>query len=609
MAWWLRASFSVLLGAALFAVALLVAPAGCGDDGAGAAVVVSVSSSETGSGTEGTGSTSQESDGPTTASSGSSTASTTHDTAGSACGENEFVQSSACVPCPAGTTNEPGDDPAGPDTMCLDPCLAALGVPCATFDEAYLKASNTDATDRFGQRVALAGDTLAVGAPGESSKANGVNGNQADDLASASGAVYVFRRSGSTWVQEAYLKASNTGRGDLFGQSVTLDGDTLAVGAYYEASNATGVNGNQADDSANGSGAVYVFRRSGSTWAQEAYLKASNTGPGDGFGVSVALDGDTLAVGAWDEDSNATGVNGDQADNSAPHSGSVYVFRRSGSTWAQEAYLKASNTDGVEDCGSSCEYPGDTFGSSVALEGDTLAVGARGEASNATGVNGNQADNSAFDSGAVYVFRRSGSTWAQEAYLKASNTGAGDLFGYSVALDGDILAVGAFGEASNATAVNGNQADNSATNSGAVYVFRRSGSAWAQEAYLKASNTGANDWFGFSVALHRDTLAVGAWYEASNATGVNGNEADNSATNSGAVYVFRRSGSTWAHAAYLKASNTEADDCFGYAVALSGDTLAVGAFKESSNATSINGDQADNSAPNSGAVYVRRIAP
>ncbi|MFT5356960.1 MAG: hypothetical protein ACI9KE_004187, partial [Polyangiales bacterium] len=181
----------------------------------------------------------------------------------------------------------------------------------------------------------------------------------------------------------AYFKASNTGD-DWFGYSVSLDGDTLAVGAPLEASVATGVDGNQADNSAGRSGAAYVFRRVGGRWVQEAYLKASNTGADDRFGYSVSLDGDTLAIGAIYEDSDATGVDGNQADNSAGRSGAAYVFRRTGSTWSQSAYLKASNAESI-----------DSFGHSVSLDGDTLAVGALWEASAATGVDGNQNDNSA----------------------------------------------------------------------------------------------------------------------------------------------------------------------------------------------------------------------
>lgn len=497
------------------------------------------------------------------------------------------------------------------DAGTLDDCQCAFGVSCAVFEEGYLKASNTG-DDEFGFSVALSsdGNTLAIGAPRERSSATGVNGNQADDSAFESGAVYVFARIGTTWGQQAYLKASNTDEQDLFGLAVALsdDGNTLAVGALGESSSATGVDGNQADNSSFNSGAVYVFARNGTTWSQQAYVKASNTGRADHFGEAVALsgDGNTLAVGAWRERSNATGVNGNQADNSAQDSGAVYVFTRSGPTWSQHAYLKASNT-GV----------GDHFGAEVALSGDgnTLAVGALGERSNTTGVNGDQANDAAGSSGAVYMFARGGTGWSQEAYLKATNTGAGDRFGTSVALseDGNTLAVGAPQEASSATGINGNQADNSAVGSGAVYVFTRSSTTWSPEAYLKATNTGAGDRFGYSVALSSDghSLVVGAYLEESAATGLGGNQADNSAQDSGAAYVFARNGVAWRPGAYLKASNTDAGDRFALSVALSADaaTLAVGAYWEGSAATGVNGNQVDNSAPRSGAVYVRRIAP
>jgi hypothetical protein len=457
----------------------------------------------------------------------------------------------------------------------------------------YGKASNTGADDLFGYSVVLSGDTLAVGAPHEASAATGVDGNQADNTAPDSGAVYVFRRTGSVWQQEAYLKASNTGIDDRFGTSLALSGEILVVGAHGEDSAATGVGGSQTDNSALSSGAVYVFRHTATAWQQEAYLKASNTGAEDGFGWNVALSGDTLAVGAYNEDSAATGVGGNQADNTAPDSGAVYVFRRTGSVWQQEAYLKASNT-GV----------GDHFGESVTLSDDTLGVGAASEDSAATGVDGNQADNTALGSGAVYLFRRTGSVWQQEAYLKASNTGAGDEYGTSVALSGDTLAVGATGEDSAATGVNGSEADNTALYSGAAYVFRRMGTAWQQEAYLKASNTDADDWFGYSVALSGDTVLVGAPLEDSAATGVNGDQADNTTPSNGAVYVLRRAGTAWQQEAYLKASSTGNGDLFGTSMALSSDTLTVGARYESSAATGVNGDQANDAALHSGAIYI-----
>ncbi|HMS82321.1 MAG TPA: cadherin-like beta sandwich domain-containing protein [Nitrospira sp.] len=486
--------------------------------------------------------------------------------------------------------------------------------------QAYGKASNTGLADQFGYSVAVDGDTLAVGANREDSNGTGVNGvGEANDSATDAGAVYVFRRSGSTWAQEAYVKASNAGSDDLFGYSVALSGDTLAVGAVHEQSNGTGVNGGaEADDSASASvcnfgdcvaaGAVYVFRRSSSTttsiWAQEAYVKASNTGASDGFGYSVALSGNTLAVGAYLEDSNAMGINGDQADNSKSDSGAVYVFTRNGSTWTQEAYVKASNTGS-----------GDWFGRSVTLSGNTLAVGAPREGSLATGVNGNQTHLQALECGAVYVFRRSGNTWTQEAYVKASNTDENDWFGDSVALSGDTLAVGAWQEDSDATGINNANQGNAPAPSpgyqaGAAYVFIRSGTTWTQQAYVKASNTDSGDRFGRSVALSGDTLAVGA-REGSGATGINGDQSNNSFfTRSGAVYLYTRSGSTWTQQAYVKASNTGSDDLFGYSVALSGDTLAVGAVHEESNGTGVDGGaEADNSASvpgvgAAGAVYV-----
>jgi hypothetical protein len=410
--------------------------------------------------------------------------------------------------------------------------------------QAYVKASNTDAGDQFGHAVALSGDgnTLAVGAISEASASTGIGGIQNNNSAIIAGAVYVFTRTAAgVWSQQAYVKASNTDAGDRFGRAVALaaDGSALVVGAPLEDSAATGIGGNQNDNSAASAGAVYVFTRTAAgVWSQQAYVKASNTGPGNEFGDSVALsaDGSTLAVGAIGEPSAATGINGDQNDSSAASAGAAYVFTRADNgAWSQQAYLKASNTNA-----------GDRFGSSVALSGDgnSLAVGGTGEASAATGINGNQNDNSAASAGAVYVFTRTAAgVWSQQAYVKASNTDAGDQFGHAVTLsvDGNTLAVGAFGEASAATGIGGNENDNSVGGSGAAYVFIRTAvGAWSQQAYVKASNTGTSDLFGVSVALSGDgsTLAVGAFFEDSAATGIGGDQNDNSAGDAGAVYLY-----------------------------------------------------------------------
>ncbi|MBI5496652.1 MAG: hypothetical protein HY904_16650, partial [Deltaproteobacteria bacterium] len=439
----------------------------------------------------------------------------------------ETCVNDACLADPCAT----GSCPLG--------CSSGTGQCLSAALFAYLKAANSDSGDEFGNAVALSadGNTLAVAAHGEDGSAVGVNGNPADNAAQDSGAVYVFIRTGGTWTQQAYLKASNTGAPDHFGTHVALsaDGNTLAVGATLEDSAATGVNGNQADNTASASGAAYVFTRTAGTWTQQAYLKASNTNAIDYFGaLALSADGNTLAVGAPEEDSNATGVQGNQSNNDAWSSGAVYVFTRSGVAWAQQAYLKASNTDS-----------NDQFGWSVALaaDGNTVAVGAYGEASGATGINANQVDNSQNGAGAAYVFTRAGGVWTQQAYLKATNTDAMDHFGVVVALaaDGNTLAVVADWEDSAATGFSGNQVDNSVASSGAVYVFTRTTAGpWTAPTYVKASNTDVGDEFGTQFALSADgrTLAVGAAFEDSAATGINGIQSDNTALASGATYVF-----------------------------------------------------------------------
>jgi len=469
----------------------------------------------------------------------------------------------------------------------------------------YIKASNTGIDDGFSEvSMNEDGTLLAVAAVGEDSNATGINGFQFNNSETNSGAVYVFRRDGSVWTQEAYLKASNTESNDQFGYSLVLsdDGNRLAVGAIGEDSNASGINGNQSNNSVFSSGAVYVYSRTGTSWTQEAYIKASNPGLTDGFGFSVSFseDASRLAVGAQFERSNATGVNGDQFNDSASNSGAVYVFSRSGTTWTQEAYIKASNTD-----------QSDNFGCDVSLnsDGTYLAVGARREASNATGVNGDQSNNLTISSGAAYVFIRSGTSWTQEAYIKASNTGLGDSFGFKVSLSGrgNRLAVTALNEGSGTTGINGDGSNNNATNSGAAYVFSRTGSTWVEEAYIKAFNTEDVDRFGYFIDISNDgsRIAVGASQEDSNATGIDGNQNNNSSSNAGAVYVYSRCGSEWMEESYVKASNTGSGDLASN-VTISGDGryLAMGASSEDSNATGINGNQNNNSASGSGAVYI-----
>lgn len=477
----------------------------------------------------------------------------------------------------------------------------------------YFKASNTDATNqgagRFGASVALSGDgmTMAVGAIWEDSLSTGIDGDPSGlSAATEAGAVYVFSKTGGVWSQQAYVKASNTGSDDQFGFSLALsdDGNTLAVGAYREDSAVTGIDGDDTDNSAQQAGAVYVYTRTGSAWSQQAYVKASNTDSGDNFGenLSLSADGNTLAVGAIGEASTDTGINGNQNDNTTAGKGAAYIFTRSGSNWSQKTYIKSSNTGDIG------------FGRSIALsdDGETLAV------SSLDGVVGK---------GVVSVFKYNGTSWAQQQRLMAINS-LSDLgvglchigLGSPLALsaDGNTLAAGDCYERSAATGIDGDETDISILNAGAVHVFTRTAGIWSHQAYVKASNTNEDDFFGAGVALsdNGDTLAVGAFFENSSATGVNGDDQDNTNdSGTGAVYVYTRSAGVWSQRAYVKPSNTHADPThssfndafyFGLSVSLSSDggSLAVGASCESSSATGVNGDQADTSAPCAGAAYL-----
>lgn len=452
--------------------------------------------------------------------------------------------------------------------------------------------------------------------------------------------------------QEAYLKAVNPDAIDHFGFATAISDDTVVVGAYREASNATGVGSDSLDNSAPKSGAAYVFVRSPTDWSQQAYLKASNAEQDDCFGHSVAVDGNIVVVGAFNEASSSPGVNGNESDNGAFGSGAAYVFARNRTSWVQQAYLKGFNPLSSERFGFSVSVsgdlvvvgaprdvglgqrtgaayvfervgtawhqqailtasnaePADEFGFHVAVDGETIVVGAPNEDSQLTGVNPTQDNNTAVDAGAAYVFVRDGTTWIQQAYLKASNTDPGDFFGTSVDITQDMIVVGATHEASASTGVGGNQNSDSATQSGAAYVFVRDGTNWSQQAYLKASNAEEGDRFGTSVGVSGNKVIVGAIWEDSSASGVNADQG-NSGSGCGAAYVFSRTMTTWRQESYIKALHPGTYDFFGGSVGISGTKAVVGAYNEDSAATGVNGDQSDDSLPGSGAAYAFTLAP
>lgn len=392
--------------------------------------------------------------------------------------------------------------------------------------QAYLKASNAERDDRFGASVAIDGDLLVVGAPEEDSAAAGVGAAQADNSASNAGAAYVFERRNGRWEQVAYLKPDNPDARDRFGTAVAISGQRVLVGAPRESSRATGVNGDGDSNGSLNSGAVYVFARTRLGWVQEAYLKASNTGSNDRFGAALAIDGDSVAVGAPGEGSDAIGVDGDQDNNFAIDSGAVYVFERD-ENWAQVAYVKAFNTE-----------IGDAFGVSVDISPLELLVGAIGEDGSASGVNGPY-DNLRTDAGAAYVYLRDGPDWVPTAYLKASRPDFADAFGTAVGLDRRRIVVAAAFEDGASTGVGGDDGSNGASDSGAAWSFLRAESGWRPGPYLKAPNTDRGDRFGIDVALAGENLLIGAPGEESRATGLDGDAFDNSLPSAGAAYLYQ----------------------------------------------------------------------
>lgn len=453
--------------------------------------------------------------------------------------------------------------------------LRAQGGP-AFGQRGLLKPTTVDSNDFGGWSVAIDGDTAVVGAVGEDGEGNRV---------STAGAAYVFVKSGAGWVLQATLRAAQADVEDHFGYSVAIQGDTILVGVPYEDSASRSINGDEADNLAENAGAVFVFVRNGSQWTRQAYLKAANADPGDQFGKSVAIHGDRILVGAWLEDGNGPASNDDPENNDAEDSGAVYSFVRTGILWEQTDYVKVSNAGA-----------GDGFGGSVAFgqEGERFVAGALFEDSDANGINGDGANNDAIESGAAYVFEAlnlPSLQWVEQFYLKASNSDSGDLFGASVAMDGSTIVVGAPWEAS-ASATN--PADNTWTDSGAVYVFdtQLDPPFLAQQSLLKSSHPDPYDSFGTSVAVRGGFLAVGAHGEDGGGEGVNPVN-DDSMGNSGAVYRFMRSEGAWSQVEYLKSSNTGINHQFGICVAMSGSSVIAGAWRDG---TSI--------LPVSGAAYV-----
>jgi hypothetical protein len=395
--------------------------------------------------------------------------------------------------------------------------------------EAYLKASNAGANDEFGRGLAVEGDLIVIGAREEDSSTTGIN-SIPNNSAPGSGAAYVFERIDGVWQETAYLKASNTGSSDRFGSSIDIEDRTIVVGAQGEASSTDGINPGT-NNSSPSAGAVYVFTEVDGEWQQQAFIKASNSDASDHFGADVSLSGDTLIVGSRFEDSGSVSINGSQSNSGGRldrEIGAAYVFVREGEAWTQQAYLKAPNS-----------ALNDRFGNSVAVFGDVAVVGAQTEESASTGVNGNLFNDSAPDSGAAYVFRRNRSgVWRFVSYLKAPNTGIGDEYGFSVDISNSFIVVSAQFEDSSMIELDGSD-DNNFTDAGAAYVYQIVGDDIELISTLKSSTPGSGDSFGITAALSGTGIAVAAYREDSNATGVNNDSNNNDALDSGSVNFYQ----------------------------------------------------------------------
>jgi hypothetical protein len=442
---------------------------------------------------------------------------------------------------------------------------------------AYIKSSNNFISDEdsntiqhFGSAVAISGNTIAVSAPlDKSSSTTIINGTTAasEDTSSSHGAVYIYKYDGTNWSQQAYIKPPVVNN-FKFGYSIDLHNDTLVVGSIYEDSNQdTITNGSTAssDTSNSQSGAVWVFVRNGNNWSQQAYIKASNSEAGDEFGYSVAVSGDIIAVGAPKESSNQiiiTNGSTSSSNNSAYASGAVYVYKRTNGNWAQQAYIKTSTQNwGVSNL---------WFGASVDLSNSILVVGAPFSASN-----NNDASLFLFSSNIE-------EEWGQNARLQASNNSNENLqLGTTVSISqSGTYIVSSTGLSWDADRVR-------------VFHNPDGSDPWSLQASISPTNNNiytTNDRFGESVSISSDGgyIVIGSPFEDSNqSTITQGSSAnsDNSLENSGAAYVYKRSGTTWTQDAYIKAANAKSgnsrDAEFGSSVAIGTDkTIIVGAYAE-----------------------------
>ncbi|HKP59199.1 MAG TPA: hypothetical protein VJV78_20895 [Polyangiales bacterium] len=417
---------------------------------------------------------------------------------------------------------------------------------------AYIKPSNPGQGDNFGASIAMSGDTLVVGSVSESSAATKVDGDQSDNSASGAGAAYVFVQRGNEWKQQAYLKAADAAANDHFGARVAIDGDTIVIGKVAGSSDQT------LSRSVDRPGAAYIFTRTDGKWSQIERLASPDNAVGDRFGHGVAINGDTIAIGAPSD-------GGD---------GSTFLFSRIAGAWKYQERLKAIP-------GAS----GAAFGYNVALTNDTLIVAAALD------------DRPVDRGGSAYVYVRGAAGWQLQQRLVPDPPSANATFGYGLAVLGDRALIGAPRVLSIIDLF-------ATTEPGEVFAFQRANGTWTQTQLLKNLLPRVNDGFGSSIAMSENTALIGACNDASGARGLDADASKADAGYAGSAHLLALENDMWKRSTYLKASNADRLDSFGYSTALSGDTVVVGANWEASKSAGINGNADDDSSSLVGAVYV-----
>jgi hypothetical protein len=363
--------------------------------------------------------------------------------------------------------------------------------------------------------------------------------------------------SAQNWNQESKQTADVRAANDNFGQSVAIDGNFAIIGANQEDEDVLGEN------TLNNAGAAFIYKNDGNGWAFYQKIVATDRNTGDFFGASVDIDGDYIVVGAYQEDENASG------SATMSNTGSAYIFKNIEGTWTQIQKICASD-----------RFTDDYFGYSIGISGDFIAVGAYQEDEDEVGANPQE------KAGSVYIFRNNEGTWEETQKLVASDRSAADYLGCSLSIDGTNLVVGAYLEDENAT---GSAYLN---NSGSAYVFSYDGSEWSQEKKLVANDRGSEDFFGFTVSISGDFIAIGAYQEDESSTGTA------NMPNAGSAYIFKNNAGTWSQFAKLTASDRDDGDQYGFSVSLYNNYLVVSATLEDEDAVG------NNTYFNAGSAYV-----